>query len=268
MAEANASILPATRDVAQLQGRLAQLSLQGLWHAQALGAESVEVTAGRLYTWNRLPLSAWRRLAAEPAFVSTKSVGAAGSVWTQVMPGPPASPWCVWRLRGDPVEHTGPGWKLYVSPHPLQLAEAVVASLDAAAGLPVVSLKYGGDAYEILRPDKLVVHLASVDAVPLLADRLLRLLGGCPVHGVPFTAELGGDGLISWGCDPPAGSSDARIGPSWRTWVTRLLAEGLASPCPVGAEPWQVALDRIARAGVDPHTWTLAADLWAKNDGV
>ncbi len=188
MAEANASILPATRDVAQLQGRLAQLSLQGLWHAQALGAESVEVTAGRLYTWNRLPLSAWRRLAAEPAFVSTKSVGAAGSVWTQVMPGPPASPWCVWRLRGDPVEHTGPGWKLYVSPHPLQLAEAVVASLDAAAGLPVVSLKYGGDAYGILtaRQARRASCVRGCGAAPCrppaaLARRLPRARGA--VHG-------------------------------------------------------------------------------------
>src|SRR5271157_3352605 len=84
VAEANGSILPATIIAAPPQGRLAQLSLQGLQHAQALGAESVEVTAARLYAWNRLPLSAWRRLAAEPALVSMKSVIAAGSAWTQV----------------------------------------------------------------------------------------------------------------------------------------------------------------------------------------
>lgn len=266
MAEANASILPAAIVAAPSPGRLAQLSLQGLRHAQALGADSVEVTAARLYAWNRLPMSVWRRLAAGPALLSTKTLIAAGSAWTQVMAGPPASPWCVWRLRGDPVEHSGPGWKLYVSPHPLQLADAVAASLNAAVGLPVVSLKYGGDAYGMLRPDKLVVHLASADVVPVLANRLLRALGGCPVQGVPYTAELGGDGLISWGCDPPAGSSGAAIGPSWRTWVTRLLAEGLASPRPSGIEPCQVALDRIALAGVDPHTWTPAADLWARKD--
>lgn len=268
MVEAHASFCRPTVAANRPQGRLAHLSVQGLQHAQALGAESIGITAARLYAWNRLPTSAWRRLAAEPALVSTKSVSAAGEMWMQVTPGPPASPWCVWRLRGNPVEHTGPTWKLYVSPHPLQLAEAVAACLAAAAGLPVVSLKYGGDAQGILRPDKLVVHLASVDAVHLLAFRLLHLLDGCPVHGVPYTAELGGDGLISWGRDPPVGSADASIGPSWRSWVTHLLAQGLASRCPSQIEPWQVALDRIAHAGVDPRTWTPAPDLWARTNPV
>jgi hypothetical protein len=268
VAEAHASICRPTITAYRQQGRLAHLSVQGLQHAQALGAESVAITAARLYAWNRLPSSAWRRLAAEPALLSAKSVRAAGNTWMQVTPGPPVSPWCIWRPRGDPVEHTGPIWKLYVSPSPMHLAEAVAASLAAAAGLPVVSLKYGGDAQGILRPDKLVVHLASVDAVRGLANRLLHSLDGCPAHGVPYTAELGGNGLISWGCDPPAGSADASIGPSWRSWVTHLLAEGLASQCPSGIEPWQVALDRVAQAGVDPGTWAPAPDLWARIDPV
>jgi len=261
--EAHAPIAPVATTAGRPEGRLARLSVQGLQHAQALGADPVAVTAARLYAWNRLPASAWRRSAAEPALVARTSASAAGTTWVQVSAGPPTSPWCVWRPRADPLEQTGPGWKLYVSPQPLQLAEAVAAALTAAASLPVVSLKYGGDAYGILRPDKLIIHLATVDAVHQLASRLLRLLDGCPVHGVPYSAELGGDGLVSWGCDPPAGSADARIGPSWRAWVTHNLAEGLAGRRDGGIEPWQAALDRIARAGVDPLTWAPMPDLWA-----
>ena len=264
-ADACAGALPATT-AARPQGRLARLSVQGLQHALALGVDTVEATAARLYAWNRLPASAWRRSAAEPALVSNKSVNAAGTAWVLVAPGPPASPWCVWRLRNGPVEQAGPGWKLYVSPHPRHLAEAAAAALAAAASLPVVALKYGGDAYGILRPDKLVIHLATRDAVHELASCLLRLLDGCPVHGVPYSAELGGDGLVSWGCDPPAGSAEARVGPSWRAWVTRTLAEGLAGRCNDANEPWRAALDQIARAGVDPLTWAPMPHLWAQTE--
>lgn len=247
-------------------GRLAQLSLRGLQHAQALVSQSVDVTTARLYAWNRLPSSAWRQLAAEPALLATRAASAAGQNWIQVVPGPPAAPWCIWRPRSDPVEPAGRCWKVYVSPHPFHLAEAVAASMTASVGLPVVSLKYGADAHGMLRPDKLVVHLATLEAVYLLASRLLRSLDGCPVHGVPYTAELGGDGLISWGCDPPASSSAARIGPSWRAWVTRMLAEGLAGESCRRAEPWERSLHEIARAGVDTVTWAPTPELWANSD--
>jgi len=247
-------------------GRLAQLSLTGLKHAQALESPSVAATAARLYAWNRMPASAWRRVAAEPALLAARATGAAGTTWIQVLPGPPVAPWCIWRPSRDPIEPAGRHWKVYVSPHPLQLAEAVAAAMAACAGLPVISLKYGADAQGMLRPDKLVVHLATPEAVHLLADRLLAALDGCPVHGVPYTAELGGDGLISWGCDPPAGSSAAEIGPSWRTWVTRLLAEGLTGERRPGAESWERSLNDIECAGVDPSTWAPKPWLWANAD--
>jgi hypothetical protein len=247
-------------------GRLAKLSLEGLRYTQEICPQSIAVAAARLYAWNRLPSSAWRRLAAEPTLLASRASSVAGQTWTQVAAGPPMAPWCVWRPRVDPVEPAGRRWKVYVSPHPLHLAEAVSASMTACAGLPVVSLKYGADAPGMLRPDKLVVHLATFEAVHLLASRIVRSLNGCPVQGVPFTAELGGDGLVSWGCDPPAGSSAARVAPSWRTWVTRKLAEGLAGEGGDGAQPWERALQKIERAGVDPLTWAPRCELWANTD--
>ena len=90
-------------------------------------------------------------------------------------------------------------WKVYVSPRPHDLADAICITLSACEGLPILSLKYGADEHGMLRPDKLVVHLATHDAVNMLSDRLLRRLAGSPAHGVPYTAELGGDGSISRG---------------------------------------------------------------------
>ena len=56
----------------------------------------------------------------------------------------------------------------------------------------------------------------------------MRSLGSCPAHGVPFTAEISPDGLLSWGADPPGRSfSDGADSTSWRMWVTRRLAEYL-----------------------------------------
>ena len=247
-------------------GRLTQLSRRGLQHVQALALNSTEEVAGRLYAWNRLPASAWRRIDAEPALIAAKAASVAGKNWIQIAAGPPLTHWCVWRPAGGQAAPSGRIWKVYVSPHPGDLAEAICTALSACEGLPVVSLKYGADADGMLRPDKLVVHLSTLEAVQLVASRTLSRLEGCRVHGAPYTAELGGDGLISWGCDPPVGSVAARIAPSWRTWVTRQLAEGLAQRTLSDIEPSEFALNFIERAGVDPKTWAPAPDLWKPAD--
>ena len=243
-------------------GRLAELSLRGLQHAQALRLASIEETAARLYAWNRLPSSAWRGLAAEPGRIAAKAARMAGKTWIQIETGPPATRWCRWRPIFAPPTPRAQLWKVYVSPRPHDLAEAVCAVLSACDSLPVLSLKYGMDEDGMLRPDKLVVHLATRDSVDALGDRLSPLLAGCPAHGVPYAAELGGDGLISWGCDPPIGSAAARIRPSWRSWVTLRLAQELACDSIAGIEPWQHALCAIARDGVDPVTWAPAPNMW------
>ena len=249
--------------LAPSRGRLAELSLQGLRQAQELSGRSVDDIALRLYRWNRLPTAAMRRIEAEPMRVRAIAARAAGVTWINDAPSQSSGPWSFWRPRGEPLKPTGRCWKVYVSPAPVHLAEAVYATLKAASGLPVVSLKYSADAAGMLRPDKLVVHLETFEAVVVLASRLIETLEGCPVHGVPFTAELGGDGLVSFGCDPPPGSDAASRGGSWRMWVTQTLALGLIAPRAASQEPWEHALDEARRAGVDPATWAPKGDLWA-----
>jgi hypothetical protein len=244
------------------QGRLVGLSLAGLRHVHELGCASVETVAARLYAWHRLPASGWRRLAWQPDLLHVELVARASHEWVLVAAGPPAGPWWAWRPRARLADAPGGIWKLYISPQPNQLYEAVRAAFAQCIGLPVTDLKYGGDAQGVLRPDKLVVHFQTREAVDVAVERLSVTLSGCPVHGVPFSAELAGDGLLSYGCDPPPGSSASRTGLSWRAWITRRLAEALASPGQSGCEPWRAALAHVARAGVDPTTWAPAADIW------
>jgi hypothetical protein len=90
-------------------------------------------------------------------------------------------------------------------------------------------------------------------------------LEGMPVHGVPFTAEVTRDGLLSWGIDPPPATRAAapENRGSWRFWVVNKLAEYLLTATTDGvAQPWQFALDRLLVDGVDTDTWVPAGTLW------
>ena len=90
-------------------------------------------------------------------------------------------------------------------------------------------------------------------------------LGGVAAQGVPFTSEIAGDGLLSWGMDPPATERDAWGGrESWRLWLTHRLARALlaARSAGEGIEPWRFALERLRLEGVDTGSWTPAASLW------
>lgn len=101
------------------------------------------------------------------------------------------------------------------------------------------------------------------------AARIRAALDGCPAQGVPFTAPLGDDGLLSWGMDPPAAAQSHAWAEreSWRLWVTNRLATAIlaasVAPTVAGAPtPWAYAMTRIRLDRVDPVTWTPAPDIW------
>jgi hypothetical protein len=78
-----------------------------------------------------------------------------------------------------------------------------------------------------VRPDKIVLYTDSWDHTKRIANALADRLGHLDPQGVPFTASLGADGLISWAIDPrsPARRSFA----SWRIWITQMIAETVRS---------------------------------------
>jgi hypothetical protein len=172
------------------------------------------------------------------------------------------------RLETKYIAASGPGWvsfagastaspgaaacKLYVSPRPEALADAFPRIADTFVRCDVRSFKVGRGIEGLLRPDKIVAYFDDRAHMENVASSLARALRRCPAHGVPFTADLGADGLLSFGKDPPADDPS----PSWRAWVTTRLAASLtkwrAMP---DVDPVAATLDDMRAAGVDPDRW-------------
>jgi hypothetical protein len=175
----------------------------------------------------------------------------------------------MWRARRKHQEPDEPGFtfKLYVSPGCHHIREAFQATLNAVVESNAHCFKIGDDVYGLLRPDKIVAYFSRFEDLQQVADRLRQALDGCPAHGIPFTAELSDDGLLSWGMDPPS-EQPLVLGQereSWRLWVTNRLATALLMAKAAESqrvEPWQFALERLRLEGVDTETWTPAQTIW------
>lgn len=150
--------------------------------------------------------------------------------------------------------------KLYVSPRPEALADAFprIAAVFAESG--VRSFKVGRGIEGLLRPDKIVAYFEDQAHQADVAAAVIQALTGCPAQGVPFTNEIGGDGIVSAGIDPPAGDTPT----SWRACVTERLASAVsASPAMDVEDRVSAALEGIRAAGIDPFSWTLIDDAFA-----
>lgn len=251
-------------------GRVAELSRRAVRYAQDLPVDDVHVLSRRMYAYGAIPRGPrWDRVAGPADDTSgLLGLGAGGPAQRALAAeyeGAVHPHWLSWARRGAEAEE--PPYKLYVSPRPELLARCFPAIAEVLAAHDVTSFKVGRGVLGLLRPDKVVVYLDDRDALERVAASLAGALGDCPAHGVPFSAELAGDGLLSWGMDPPARERllDARPQESWRLWVTNRLAGAIvfarAAGCDV--EPWEYAVDRLALEGVDPVTWLPADSIWA-----
>jgi hypothetical protein len=160
-------------------------------------------------------------------------------------------------------------FKLYVSPHSECVKDAFGEVLAALTVVGTPTFKVGRDVYGLLRPDKIVAYFEEFDHLQDASFELHRRVGGCAVHGVPFTAELAGDGLLSWGIDPPHNQQtpiwiDRE---SWRLWVTNRLATALLAAKEKRSsliEPWEFAVERLRLDGVETNSWTPDVNLWRR----
>jgi hypothetical protein len=251
-------------------GRLAALSIAALRYGQALAVSDPMRLSLRLYGYNRRPLTpAWKRLLPDAAAVERHlGIGPGGphrrlldQGWVRTGT---SEFWLSWRLRGGDGGNRSAGgtWKLYVSPEPEALADGFGLVLDAVAAARTPQLKIGADAAGLLRPDKLVAYYPSFERLATAADTVAERLAGTPAQGVPFTSEIAGGGLLSWGVDPPPDGSWSG-GESWRLWLTHRLAVALlAGKSAEGVEPWRFALERLRLEGVDTGSWTPGARLF------
>lgn len=257
------------------QNTIAKLSDQALRYAVALAVDDPAVLAGRLYDYNRVPLSpGWRRMYPDSTAVARGLTGTATREkgWV-VRESEKQSGWLYWMRPGRPPQTASPGpiYKLYVSPRPEALKETLDRLQVLLSNQPVQQFKVGADAEGLLRPDKIVVYFSELESLNRAGQKLVEGLQGIPAQGVPFSAEIGCDGLLSWGLDPPAPRSNSTLTPrvSWRLWVTNLLARGVAAAKQAKLAPGparQFALDRLKLEGVDVETWVPSATIWRQTD--
>ncbi len=252
-------------------GRLAALSLAALRYGQALAIDEPVRLSLRLYGYNRRPLTpAWKRLLPDAEAVERHLGIATGGPHRRLLAGwartGPSNSWLSWRRKGnDSAGRSAEGtWKLYVSPEPEALGEGFGKILEALAAARTPQLKIGADAAGLLRPDKIVAYYPSFERLAVAADALTERLAGTPAQGVPFTSEIAGSGLLSWGVDPPPEGSWSG-GESWRLWLTHRLAMALLAgktEAGSGIEPWRFAIERLRLEGVDTGSWTPGARLF------
>jgi hypothetical protein len=258
-------------DVRDAVGRL---SREALLYAQDLETDERPALTAALYFYNRIPITPfWKSRFAGPDAIVEHLGADRGPLRTVLerdrfpsrsMPG--FLSWCPRTpARRNPDDVT---YKLYISPRPERIRDAFEAVARVLASFPEVPFKIGNNASGLLRPDKLVAYFGTREQLGEAAEALLRELGGCEAQGVPFTAGLDENGLLSWGVDPPEDDRPLEWlqRESWRFWIVARLGAALAvakSARGSAVEPWRFALLRARRHGVDVETWTPAGTLWS-----
>ncbi len=252
------------------RSRTGALSIEAVQYGQRLHLTDIAALSARLYQYHTLPASP-RRLRWEPLLA--KALGAlcgrpaprGSKDWVAPDPRGRPVPWLVWSRATRPrrSEPRAPGYKLYLSPSCDDLLEILPLATAILFRSPAIAVKLGGSLSGALRPDKLVAYFARLGDLGDTARTIEAALAGVRAHGVPFTASLTSDGLLSWGSDPPplpqARTWEQRE--SWRLWVTNRLAASLVAAGgapPDAIEPWQFAIQRLRLDGVDCETFTPA----------
>jgi hypothetical protein len=254
------------------QGTLPRLAQAALEYAQCLDIDDSGKLSARLYFYNRVPLTpSWkRRFPTSDAVAAHLGIDSSGanrrileSGWYRTKPSSQFDGWFHWQSRTErmPESEVRQSYKLYVSPRPEVIADAFRCVAEVLAESPAFHFKVGYDAAGLLRPDKIVIYFSSVEALRNTAGLIAQRLQGCAAQGVPFTAAIGDDALLSWGADPLPGMGmlSWQERESWRLWITNRLATSLlvAKSAPNGGlEPWQFALERLHLDNVDIDTWT------------
>jgi hypothetical protein len=234
------------------------ISTAALHYAQELRLKDELQLSRRLYTYNCVPITHfWRKRFPDHdaviQFLSNNGTEEHPELSLSQNRG-----WLTWQARNWQSQEDQPRYKLYLSPQIVALQECWARAFPIFTASNAVGLKIGADAHGLLRPDKIVAHFESQEALMITANQLREELAGFPCQGVPFAATLDKSGLLSWGVDLPSTNHE-----SWRSWITHRLAVSIiaASGVVLPVEPWQYAMGRLQLQGVNTMDWTPTPEL-------
>ncbi len=248
---------------------LAGLSQKAISYALKLHGLDTRSIASRLYSYNTVPAlkHLYGQLTTSHDIESFLYNGHT-AVWNEILYkkwqrhyNPDANYWLSWFRKGPEnsiqfyQHHT---YKMYISPAIAAMPEAFAKSILPLTNSNAFSFKIGASRHGLLRPDKFVVYFHSYNDLLAAAGVLEETLTGLPVQGVPFTAQLDKEGLLSWGVDAPRKNyPDNMEGASWRLQVTEKLAAAIsqAQNTKCGEEAMEYVSKRMALEGIDCFTW-------------
>lgn len=278
---AHEELLEGALETAEPRGLVARLSDEALRHAQLLPIREPGRMTQWLYAYGTSPLdpaharalASWSDI---EQFAGIDGTTRAGRLLRECYVRSDVPGWMAWQRAGMQLRHldadgTSTAFKLYVSPQPEVLSEIMPVLVDCLVESSVAAFKMGRDAHGVLRPDKIVVYFDDHTTLHAFAAALAPRIAGLPAQGVPFSAAIDDEGLLSWGIDPPRNSRlpGWRGSESWRVWITERLARALLRARTTSGEepePRLVALDRIRAEGIDPVGWLPPHSLWQKED--
>jgi hypothetical protein len=254
---------------------IGRLSREAIRHAIRLPIREVEPLVRRLYRFNTLPAPRAERggepTDAEIGIGTTAAVRLLARGWIPVA-HTDGDPWAAWITRAVPdYARDDESCKLYVSPMPADVRTAFPATLAALTRHRPLAIKVACGAAGLRRPDKMVVYFATPADLAEAAQSVAGVLDGLTPHGVPFSASITADGLLSWGSDPadplraaprPPGSPAGYRAPSWRQFVARRLALAIvrvagtaAAPDANGEDVGTRVLAAVTSDGIDAARW-------------
>lgn len=261
----------------EANGRLATLSRDAMIYGQALELDDAASLATRLYSFGRCAVTAAlaQRLGDDESMLAW--LGAPkGSDLRQILerdwrlaPGSEAEGWFAWsKVDNHTRLRTGATFKLYVSPCVADVARTFAIVVECLSRRGGSQFKIGKGAEGMTRPDKMVAYFDSLEDLLDVANAMSSQLTGVAAQGVPFSAEISHGGLLSWGMDPPhENRALSWMGrESWRLWIVQRLANAIVVAQRSGqlhVAPWQFAVQRLHREGVDTERWIPSGAKWS-----
>lgn|GEM_PF-6123399 len=219
---------------------LNQLSLEAIRFAMALPNTPLKILSQKLYTYNAFPIPEPEGILEKPHFE------ALSFVFNNLSEEEKAEFAKIW-LR--PSQNRNSGWinfhraqsqtimgrnsnksnfKLYLSPIFTDLPLVFKRIQTHLNSSQAFSFKFGENQRGLLRPDKFVLYFHSSEEALDTGHFLAGILSDLPVQGVPFTRQIGGTGMVSFGMDPPLQEVIQEIeGGSWRAQLADILASSI-----------------------------------------